>query len=279
MVNVKENKKQNIINEVLKANELKAEQYLKNIFEKQLKPYCKTYYGYNDALSSENAIKYITEDDFNFFDIINEDNVFDEVRTLINNLNIKGLTEEDEEVLKEYCLDDWNYNLDELIKNGTYYIRLELHSNEDLIQLNNYKESDAFKGFVSQFGHKKELINTIKETPNDYGTITIPLKIKGSDLEVFKKAWLKGKLKIAAGSEVYIYNSFIGGGTLSPFKLKNDIFIKVGNTQKNKSRLWFGTGKYNVVKIFNEGEHENKKYNYNMRTTYCPTNDFYNKYE
>jgi len=197
------------------------------------------YWDYRDRLSDEQIIKIIKEDD-GLNEIENElydfnlDYICDEIRGYIieyteeNNIN---LTDEEDEELKYELEGRYNFNINDILKNSSCNIRLELLSNEDMINLDDCKNSETIKYFKNRFKGKykvKDLKEEILDMcGSEYALITFFFKVSGENILRLRKDYLSGKITLRKGLNFGLFNSYSGCGSMLEIPLLKNIILNV----------------------------------------------------
>jgi hypothetical protein len=131
-------------------------------------------------------------------------------------------------------------NFDELLKNSSVNIRIELKSNSDMIMTSDFRKSKEFKEFKRTFKGDIDLKELNAEIDNlccDYSEFVFYFKVEGRDLINFVEQVKKGSLVLRKGIRFGLHNSYIGSGSLLECSLKKDIILNLEDWRKPSKEI------------------------------------------
>lgn len=245
-----EKEKQKIIKKVLKNNKYRLE----------------TYYDYDDKLQEEQIIKIITEED-GLLDVENE--IFEdgieygveqEFQTIYNiikeDLTPEEYTDEDlKEELAEVLESNWNYNINGLLKNSSAYLRADLNTNYEFMEMDSFKKTEYYKEIKKVFKGAfsiKDLDQEINSfIGSNCGLFTIFFNVSGNNILNLRKDFLKGKINLSSGLGCGFFNSWLGCCGYLELELKKPITLDLKNWTTNPKNKTY----YNVSVVL-----DSKKY-------------------
>lgn len=218
------------------------------------------YWDYRDKLSEEQALKLIVDKEgldelTEELETGNLDYIDQTIKGVIKDLKVE-LTEEEEDELIDECRSRFNLNINGLIKNSQINIRLELHTNEDMINFTNEgKGSEGLRDFKRVFKGKYEKQKLKEEIDNapEFALFTFYFKIKGENILNLREQILNGYITLKKGSNFGLFNSWIGGGSLLDISLtkKINLNLKDWRVRSKKEEVLNGlsenkNGYYNI---------------------------------
>lgn len=205
------------------------------------------YWDYRDELSEQQIMEILnSEDGLNEVENgIYEQNEFyileTENETLKQILTEEEYEDEDlrEEIRNNLILD---FNMEQLIKNSQINIRVELNTNEDLINFAEHKHSYTLKQFKRVFKNKYSKADYDKELLNlmgtEYGKITFYFKLRGLDILKLREQIQKGFIELRKGLQFGFFNSCVGGGSILEMNLKGNVKLNLGDWRyKNQKEV------------------------------------------
>lgn len=195
------------------------------------------YWDYNDKLSEQQILKIIKEED-GLNDIENEiwENSIEYIGQREQERLKEIMTEEEyqEDSLREEVLDylEFDLNINQLLRNSSIHLRIELLSNEDMIYYENLTDNTSytFKEFKRVFRkgfNKEEMQKEINNLTSDYGLITFYFKLSGNNILRFREEYLKGFITLKKGLQFGFFNSWVGGGSLLEVNLLRNITLNL----------------------------------------------------
>lgn len=204
------------------------------------------FWDYQDCLTEEQALKIITEQE-GLNEVENEiydfnlEYIYGQVNNAINeyeNDNNIILEDEDRQELARELQGRFNFNMEGLIKNSGINVRLELLSNEDMINLDDYKTSETLKEFKRVFKGKVK-VKDLKEEINEmigsnYALITFFFKVRGLKILEMREQVIKGHLTLKKGLRFGLFNSYSGCGAMLDIPLLKNITLNL-NDWRNKN--------------------------------------------
>jgi hypothetical protein len=214
---------------------------VKEVFEEIKKNEClKTYWSYDDELSDEQLIGYITDEDFDFYEVFDTDYLDEEIDNIIKKYIDLDYSDEYYE-LRDEILSEWDYNFEELVKNSRIRLRIMFHTNEDMIDIRHYKKTDTYRKLVKLLKDKvdiikfNEMFNDVCGT--DYANLTFIMELSGSEINYFKEQYNKGIIYIPKNTYSLLFNNYVGAGSDIDKILTKDLFI---------NKKWYSGSNYNI---------------------------------
>ena len=195
------------------------------------------YWDYKDELSEEQILKIILEED-GLMEV--EDELYEH--------NIDYISETVTEAIKEYCkkhdieLDDeeldelrmecesrFKFDINGLLNNSSAHIRVQLNTNEGMIDTNEGMKNETVRMFRKRFRNKFRLTDLQKEINNcsGYGNFNFYFKVSGSDILVLKEQVQQGYILLRKGLFFGLFDSFNGGGSILEMELLKDINLNL----------------------------------------------------
>jgi len=204
------------------------------------------YWDYNDKLSDEQVIKIITDED-GLYEVQDEiyDNNIDYIYEIVADRitsyceeNDLELTEEEQEDLKQLCEENFDFNINGLLRNSETRMRLTLNNNYDIVSFNEYRKGDFFKNIKKDFV-VKEFMRVFKGKYNkadfeeelnnvfDYGNFTFYFKVSGEEILKLREQILKGFIELREGLSFGLFDNFNGSGSLMEMELTKSIKLNL----------------------------------------------------
>ena len=191
------------------------------------------YWDYNDTLSEEQIAKIIKEED-GLNDIENEiwesnidyirESVTEAIKQYCKEHDIE-LNEEETDELRMECEGRYNFDIDDLIKNSSAHIRVQLNTNEDMIEMRQGIENETIRMFRKRFKGKFKLKDLKQEVANcpGYSNFNFYFKVAGKDILVMREQVQKGYLTLRQGLFFGLFDSFNGGGSILEIELLGEV--------------------------------------------------------
>lgn len=191
------------------------------------------YWDMGDSLSDEQIMKVLKEED-GLCDVENDiwENNLDYIGEMEHEKLKEIMTEEEYEndELRD-CVRGYieiDMNIEQLIKNSQINLRVELLTNEDLIDFRDKKSytlkcfKRVFKGAYS----KEELDREILELMGtDYGLMTFYFRLRGRDILTMREQIQNGIIELRKGLPFGIFNFCSGSGSVLEMSLKKSVKI------------------------------------------------------
>ncbi len=201
-----------------------------------------TYWDYRDKLSDEQCINIINEED-GLSEVENEvfdndgytyETITDAIDKKIEEDNLE-LTDEEKEELRYACEERFEYNFNGLIKNSEINIRVQLETNENMIDINDIKNSDTLKAFKKVFKgkYKKEDLDNEIANAFNYAKFAFYFKVKGEDILKLREQVLKGYIELRKGLQFGLFDNCNGGGSLLEMELLKNIKLSLKDWRFN----------------------------------------------
>lgn len=238
------------------------------------------YFDYDDRLSDEQINRLIKEEDY-LNDLENEiyinslDYIADEIYNQLKDYEYENkvfLTDEQKDEIRYLCEERIKMDINQLIKNSSVNIRLELLTNEDMIYYENWEHNDTIKEFRRRFkGCFKldDLKKEFNELPNDYALITFYFKVEGLDILEFRKQVLSGYLNLRKGVNFGLFNGWVGGGSVLEMQLIRDVVINLNDWRiKNIKEEVIDKLKGNEKSYYSVGVYVDNVKKYSIQETY-----------
>lgn len=217
-----------------------------------------TYWDYRDKLSEEQILKIITEED-GLSDIEDEiyENNFDYIEDEILSIINQSLSEEEEtdEELKEFLRDEikynWNFNFEDLFKNSSCRLRIDLETNEDFGFIPSMREKTGeyykllkqrFKGVITETDLNDEINEFVG---SDYGKLSFFFKVSGENILKLREEYQKGQITLKKGLGCGLFNNYLGCGGILEIKTIKPIKLNIKNWT-NKRNPEYNNGYYNL---------------------------------
>ena len=256
---------------IYKFNKKEKQDIIKRIL-KENKHLLYTYYDYNDHLDQEDIFKIITDQE-GLIDVensISENNfkyINDQITDLINKeLTDQELTDQDlkDDLFNELSI-NWNTNLKDLLKNSYAYLRVDLNTNYEFMDIPNFKKTEYYHDIKKVFKgifKIKDLDQEIKSfIGSDYGIFTIYFKVSGSDILNLRNDVLnEGIINFSGGHGCGFFNSWVGCGGYLDLKLNKPISLNIKNwindtkrkgSQHYNLNLCLDNKKYGIQEVYN----------------------------
>ena len=229
-------------------NKKLTQEEMEKRFQNLLKnnPYSlETYWDYRDEISEEYLMK-VFNDEADLYEIIDDcEYVGNQVYELINSELSEEEQENDElfDYLRDRCYDEWNYNYDKLLSQSYVRLRIQLNSNEDYLDLENYKETDTyrylkkiFKGTFKVKDFEKEMFEVCG---SNYVNLTFMCEVNGLTLlEMKKQIQEKGIIKLTKGIKAGLFNDWLGAGSDFGLELPKNITLNVKDWTKDNQNYY-----------------------------------------
>src|SRR3990167_6493836 len=137
------------------------------------------YWNYSDMLSEEQIVKIIEEEG----GLNDAENVMDVTKQYCKENNIE-LSDEEFEELRDECEGRFKFDFNGLIKNSHANIRVQLNTNEDMIDTQQGEENETIRMFRKRFKGKFRIKDLKREVANcpGYSNFNFYFKVSGEDI-------------------------------------------------------------------------------------------------
>src|SRR3990167_3918290 len=191
------------------------------------------YWNYSDMLSEEQIVK-IIEEEGGLNDAENElyesnidyisENVRDVTKQYCKENNIE-LSDEEFEELRDECEGRFKFDFNGLIKNSHANIRVQLNTNEDMIDTQQGEENETIRMFRKRFKGKFRIKDLKREVANcpGYSNFNFYFKVSGEDILKMREQLQEGYLTLRKGLFFGLFDSFNGGGSILEMELLGEV--------------------------------------------------------
>ena len=195
------------------------------------------YWDYNDSLSEEQIVRIIKEED-GLMDVENElydfnidyisETVTDAIKQYCERNDIE-LDDEELDELRQECESRYKFDINGLLNNSSAHIRVQLNTNQDMIDTNEGMKNETVCMFRRRFRNKFRLTDLQKEINNcsGYGNFNFYFKVFGSNILVLKEQVQQGYILLSKGLFFGLFDSFNGGGSVLDMELLSNVNLNL----------------------------------------------------